>query len=353
MFDVKRWVAVLMVLVLSTGLAGLGVAQDDAEEGPQLGVWQKEIDASLNILQSAYSNNWNGGDKGSAVWNGQFSARLEKQYTETTNWRNILKLAYGQTHSQERGENGELHWQKPDKTDDIIDLESMFRWTLGKRWDPYVSFRFQSMFEDLSDMQERALTFNPLKFKEAVGISRTFVKEENRWFMTRVGVALIQNSRKYYLDETFEAEIGREATYEAAAEWITEYRVGALDDRVDWESKLSFIMPFVYSGKSTFEDGFIVKDPDGNIIDNPFPEDIAGYSTTIDVDFENTFTANITKVISVKLYVRWVYDKYDNTVGPVVGADNVLINTDAVHQAIRKAGQFKQTLALGFGYKWN
>jgi len=345
MFDVKRWGAVWLALVLLTGMAGVAAAQDEADEGPPIGVWQKEIGISLNILQSAYSNNWNGGDKGSAVWNGQFSARLEKQYTEKTNWRNILKLAYGQTHSQERNESGELYWKRPDKTDDIIDLESMFRWTLGKHWDPYVSFRFQSMFEDLSDMEERALTFNPLTFKESVGLSRTFFKQDERELMTRLGLALIQNSRKYFIAPSPVEDIQREATYEAAAEWITEYRVGALDGRVDWESKLSLILPFVYSGKSTFEDGF-------NTVD-PLPDDVASYSTTMDVDFENTFTANITKVISVKLYIRWVFDKFDNTVGPVVDENNDLVNEAAVHQAIRKAGQFKQTLALGFGYKWN
>ena len=218
MFDVKRWVAVWLVLILLTGLTVVAAAQDEAEEGPPLGVWQKEIDISLNILQSAYSNNWNGGDKGSAVWNGQFSARLEKQFSEKTNWRNILKLAYGQTHTQERNENGDLFWKRPDKTDDIIDLDSIFRWTIGKHWDPYVSFRFQSMFEDLSDMEERPLTFNPLSFKEAVGISRTFFKQDDRELMTRIGVALIQNSRKYYLGPSPIDEIQREGTQEAAAE---------------------------------------------------------------------------------------------------------------------------------------
>ena len=345
MFDVKRWGALGLAMVLVAGFAGVATAQDEAEEESTIGFWQKEIDVSLNILQSSYTNNWNGGDKGSAVWNGQFNARLEKQFTEKTNWRNILKLAYGQTHSQERDANGDLYWKRPDKTDDIIDFDSMFRWTVGKNWDPYVSFHFQSMFEDLSDMEERALTFNPLTFKEAVGISRTFFKEDERELMTRVGVALIQNSRKYYIAPSPVEDIQRESTQEAAAEWITEYRVGALDGRVDWESKLSFILPFVYSSKSTFEDGF-------NTID-PLPDDIAGYTTTVDVDFENTFTANITKVISVKLYLRWVFDKYDNSVGPVVDENNDLVNETAVHQAIRKSGQFKQTLALGFGYKWN
>ena len=66
---------------------------------------------------------------------------------------------------------------------------------------------------------------------------------------------------------------------------------------------------------------------------------------------ENTFTTQITSVISVKLFVRWVYDKYDNTVAPVV-EEGSLVNVADVHGAIRKAGQFKQTLALGFSYKF-
>ncbi len=56
-------------------------------------------------------------------------------------------------------------------------------------------------------------------------------------------------------------------------------------------------------------------------------------------------------MISVKLFVRWVYDKYDNTVSPVV-EDGNLVNAADVHKAIRKAGQFKQTMALGLTYKF-
>lgn len=345
MFDMKKMTAIA-VLVLLACTAGAALGQDAAEEESKIGIWQKEIDLSLNLLQSAYSNNWNGGDKGSVVWNGQFSARLEKQFTERTNWRNLLRLAYGQTHNQDRdGVGAPLYWKKPDKTDDLIDFESMFRWTLASGWDPYVAFHFQSMFEDLSDIEGRSLNFNPLTFKESAGISRMFINEEDRKLMSRLGLALIQNSRKYYTDPLPSTDLQRDQTQEAAAEFITEYRVGALDGRVDWESKLSFIMPFVYSGKSTFEDGF-------NTVE-PLPDDIATYTTTVDVDWENTFTANITKVISVKLYVRWLYDKYDNSVGPVVDDNGDLVNEADVHRAIRKSGQFKQTLALGFGYKWN
>lgn len=332
-------VKICVALLVFASLAVPAVAEQPEPTG-----WQKEIDLRLNLLQSSYSNNWHGGDKGSVVWTGNFDGRVERQFTPGTNWRNALKLAYGQTHNQDRDSAGDLYWKKPDKSDDIIDFESLFRWTPQGGWDPFVSFKFTSMFDDLSDMEGRTLSFNPLTFKESAGISRPWITQDDRKLMSRLGVAFIQNSRKYYPEMLPSMDIERVGSTEVAAELITEYRVGALDGRVDWESKLTLSLPFAYSGKSVFEDG-------GFTTVAPLPEDIAGYTTTLDTDWENTFTANITSVITVKLYVRWVYDKYDSSVKPVV-QDGVLVNEADVHNAIRKAGQFKQTLALGFGYKF-
>ena len=84
-----------LVLVLAIGLAVAHPVQ--AQDGPPIGVWQKEVKVGLNILQSSYSNNWNGGEKGSVVWNGNLDARYEKQFSATSNRRNTLKLAYGQS----------------------------------------------------------------------------------------------------------------------------------------------------------------------------------------------------------------------------------------------------------------
>ncbi len=341
MNGVKQLGGIALAMVLIAGVVAPVLAADDTE----IGVWKKEIKLGLNILQSSYSNNWNGGDKGSVVWSGNFDARLENQFSEGTSWRNILKVAYGQSHKQDRDENGALYWEKPDKTDDIIDFESLFRMTPKSGWDPYVSFTFTSMFEDNNDEYDRILSFNPLTFKEALGISRPWIKEDDRKLMTRLGVAFIQNSRQFFLNPFPDEATQRETSTEVAAELITEYKVGALDGRVDWESKLTMSLPFSYSGKSIFEDG-------GFTTIDPLPDDVADYTTALDVDWENTFTANITKVISVKLFLRWVYDKYDNSVKPVV-ENGDLINEADVQNAIRKAGQFKQTLALGFGYTFN
>jgi len=341
MINRKSWTGALLVLILIAAGVLPAAAQDDAATTG----WQKEIKIGLNMLQSSYSDNWNGGEKGSVVWNGNFDARLERQFSETSNWRNTLKLAYGQTHQQERNDEGVLYWQKPDKTDDIIDLESLFRWTLPSGWDPYAAVRFTSLFEDLTDTADRPLNFNPMTLKESAGISRKFIDTDKRKLLTRMGVAFIQNSRKYFIEPSPATGTESASSTEVAAEWITEYKVGALDERVDWESTLTLSLPFSYSGKSVFEDGF-------NSV-TVMPEDIANYTTTVDMDWDNTFTANITKVISVKLFVRWVYDKYDNTVKPVVDKDNNLVNESDVVQAVRLAGQFKQTLALGFGYTFN
>lgn len=330
-----------LAAALVGGLATAAAAQD----APEIGVWKKEVKVGVNVLQSSYSDNWNGGEKGSVVWTGNLDARFEKQFSATANWRNTLKLAYGQTHNQDRNGAGELYWKKPDKSDDIIDFESFFRRTMKSGWDPYASFNFTSMFQDLTDAQAREINFNPLTFKESAGMSRKLIDTEDRTLMTRLGVAFIQNSRSFFPAPLPSTETQSESSTEVAGEWITEYNVGALDGRVDWESKLVLVLPFSYSGKSVFEDGFTTA--------APLPDDVASYTTSLDVDWENTFTANITKVISVKLFVRWVYDKYDNSVKPVVDDGGNLVNEADVNKAIRKAGQFKQTLALGFGYTFN
>jgi hypothetical protein len=336
----RRLACVTGALLLLAG--GLASAQEEGGDGPPIGVWQSEFKIGLNILQSSYSQNWNGGDKGSVVWNGAFDGRMEKQFSEHSNWRNTLKLTYGQTHSQERDADGNLYWQKPDKTDDIIDFESFYRWTQKSGWDPFVALSFKSMFDDRNDAFGRSIMFNPMSLSPSAGLARKFVDREDRSLLARVGVAYILNSRRFFTEDPPSTATISETSDELAAEAVVEYKVGALDKRVDWESKLTLILPFLYSGKSVFED-------DLTPADWGLPDDVATYTTTLDVDWENTFTANITKVISVKLYVRWVYDKYDNTVTPVI-ENGELINAPDVTTAIRKAGQFKQTLALGFGY---
>ena len=338
MSEIRRIVPALVAVLM------LGASIAVADEPLAVGASRHEADIALNMLQSSYSRNWNGGDKGSINWSIAFAGRHEKQMSEKFNWTNSLKLAYGQNHQQVRGGDGQLNWLRPDKNTDAIEFESLGRLTNASGWDPYAALGFSSLFRDLSDAAGRELNLNPLNFRESAGISRQLISSDDRSLSVRAGLALVQSSRKFFSEPAPVATTMSQTAYTSAAELVTEYRSKLLDGRVGWESKLTVERPLTWSGKSAFEDGFTstVAMPDG----------IAGYTTALDLDWENTLSANITKVISVKFFARWVYDKYDNSVKPAVGDDGVLLNEADVLNAIRKAGQFKQTLALGFGYKF-
>jgi len=334
----------MRIRALSLLLSAIAATAATAAEPLAPDTSRHEAKFSVNMLQSSYSRNWNGGDKGSVNWSVTFDGRHEKQMGEKYNWQNTLKLAYGQNHQQARGDDGDLYWQRPDKNTDAIEFESMLKLTASPKWNPYLAFGFTSMFRDLSDAGGRDQNFNPLTFSESAGLSRQLIAREKQSLTMRLGLALIQSSRSFFSEPVPSEATMSETAYTTAAELVTEFRSPLLTDRIDWESKLSLDLPLTWSGKSAFEDGFVSVEP--------MPEDIAGYTTTLDLDWENTFSANITKVIAVKLFVRWVYDKYDNSVKPVVGDDGVLVNEADVLTAIRPAGQFKQTLALGFGYSF-
>ncbi|MBU8869935.1 MAG: DUF3078 domain-containing protein [Gemmatimonadales bacterium] len=337
----------VLVLILG-GVSSIVAAGEEALEGDASGVWKKEFETGLNIIQSSYTDNWNGGEKGSLVWTARLDGQMEKQLNKLTNWRNTLQLVYGQTHNQDRDSNGDLYWRTPDKSDDVIDFESLFRFTPESWVDPFVALNFKSMFKDLTDPGQRALNFNPLKFKETAGLAKKMIDSDGRFMMTRLGATFTQNRRATFVSSAPDESTETEMTTEMGVEMITEYKAAVLEEKVVWDSKLTLSLPLIYSGKSVFEEDLTAADLESFGL----PADIADYTTTVEADFENTFTTRITSLISVKLFLRWVYKKYDNSVKPVV-ENGVLMNADGVRSAIRKSGQLKQTLALGLTYKFN
>jgi hypothetical protein len=331
-----------VIAVTAVGVAWGATATASEPLAP--GASRHETEVGVNILQSSYSRNWNGGDKGSLNWAIGLNSRHEKQVGERFNWRNTLKLAYGQNHQQQRDAQGGLYWQRPDKSTDAIEFESLGALGGGTGWEPYFAVGFSSLFRDLSDGAGRSQHLNPLTFRESIGLSRRLINEEKRSFTVRAGLALVQSSRSFFSEPAPSTTTISETAFTSAAEIVAEYRSPLLDGRVAWESMLSVDRPLTWSGKSTFEDGFTST--------TPMPDDIADYSTAFDLDWENSFSANITRVISVKLLTRWVYDKYDNSVKPVLNAGGFLANEADVLGAVRRAGQFKQSLALGLSYKF-
>jgi len=144
----RRPIPAIQVLLTTASAALLVVAgparaqdapADTSKRVLEIGTWYPFVEAGLNLNQSSYTQNWNGGDKSSVVWSGLVNANLENQLSQKLNSYSILKLAYGQTHQQEEAENGERYWDRPEKSTDLVDLESILRFTLGGFVDPYVS----------------------------------------------------------------------------------------------------------------------------------------------------------------------------------------------------------------------
>ncbi len=311
------------------------------------GRWYPSLESGLNFSQSAYSDNWAGGDRGSIVWTFITNGTLENQLSHKMNWNSTLKLAYGQTH-QQRSVGAQRKWESPKKSTDLVDLESTLRFTLDRWVDPFLTFRFETQFQDGSDNSGRSLAFNPLTFKETGGVARKFIEEEERSLLGRLGFSLRHNRRRLFLSSDPNDDATQVATeLDGGAQWITDYKAKIFDDRVAWTSRLDLYKPFFYSGKEAFDSVSKEEYEAAGI-----GVDVANYTLGGEVTWENIFSAQLTKILSVNLYTLWVYDKYDNSVAADVDGDGKLLNAADVIAAIRKAGQFKQTLAVGIIYRF-
>lgn len=260
--------------------------------------WQVDIDANLTLSQSAYSDNWVGGEAGALAWAGNVNSVAQKKLFPILDNKNTLKLAYGQTHTQDKETK---HWQHPEKSTDLIDLESTFRFDLSGFVDPIVAMRALSQFVDYRDPADKKF-LNPLVLTETAGIARVFIKKEGRELSVRFGGGLRQD-----VDSRREKEV----EHNAGLEFVTDFKTPLSDRKIDYTTKLTLFQAVYYSEADALEG-------------MPGADDWKAP----DVNWENMLTASITKYLMVNLYTQLLYDKQ-----------------------ISRAGRFKQTLSLGLTFK--
>jgi len=200
-------------------------------------------------------------------------------------------------------------WDKPSTNTDLIDFMSIFRFTYGWPVDPYASGRVESRFLDTSD-PEKTRTLNPTTFTESVGVAHVFIKKESRELTARLGAAVRQHLDR---DALPEGETQREnvLTDDAGLEFVTGFRTPLADGAITLTSDLTVYQAFYYSESDALQ-GL------------PGADDWK----SLDINWENTFAAAITKHIVVNLYVQVLYDKE--------------IDADV---------RLKETLSLGFTLK--
>lgn len=286
----KLWLVMIMasatLLTASPAPADEAAPAEGAEEAVPEG-WQIASDINLTLTQNAYTDNWDGDETGSLSWVFNSNTVAEKQLTDVVNNKNTLKLSFGQTHKQDEDSK---EWDRPSKSTDLIDFGSVFRFTYGWPVDPFASGRVASRFLDTSD-PAKTRTLNPTTFTESVGIAHVFIKEENRELTARLGGAVRQHLDR---DAPPEGETEREnvLTDDAGLEFVTGFRTPLADGAIALTSDLTVYQAFYYSESDAVE-GL----PGGDDWKSP------------DINWENTFTAAITKHIVVNLYVQVLYDK--------------------------------------------
>jgi hypothetical protein len=268
--------------------------------------WTKSVDANLTMTQNAYSDNWIGGEAGTLSWVFNSNSLFERQLNPTINTKNTLKLFFGQTHSQDRDTK---NWQKPLKSTDRIDFETVLRLSFGGFVDPYASGRIESQFLDQSDPLHGHLV-NPLLFTESFGIAKVLTKVEKREWTARLGGAFRESLNRYWFDEAT-GTTQRKTTTDGGVLFVSDFKTPLADTTMLVTSRLSVYKAFYYSESQKIEGQYNMD-----------------YWKSPDVNWETLFTANITKYLMVNLYVQLLYDKEVDLVG-----------------------RFKQSLSLGITYK--
>jgi len=267
--------------------------------------WTRSVDANLTMTQSAYSDNWAGGEAGNITWTFNSNWLAEKPLSPLVQSKNTLKLSFGQTHSQDVDSKD---WAKPTKSTDLIDFETLFSLTFGGFVDPFAAGRLESQFLDAGDPAKDRYV-NPLKFTESFGVIRYLMKEDKREWSTRLGGALRQFVDRDVLVDTDKRET--QTSNDGGIEFVSELKFPLAGERITVSNKLIVFQALYYS-KSDELKGLPNED------DWKAP----------DVNWENIFTVGITRYLMVNLYNQLLYDK-----------------------EVDKGGRFKQTLSLGFTYK--
>lgn len=264
--------------------------------------WSRSLTVDATTTQATYSDSWTGGEAGSVNWVANLNGSAEKQLAPWFDLRSTLKLSFGQTLTQDAETKV---WSKPAKSTDLIDFENVGRITKNWLVDPFVAFRVETQFLDASvDTSKRSLS--PMKLTESVGMAKQFYKQDNQHLTSRLGLALRQILTKQIIG----AAISTRTTTDGGMESVTDV-VKTFNERLQYTGKLTLYKAFFFSES-----------------DKTDTTAQAGFWKTVDINWENIFSASITRLITVNLYTQLLYDK-----------------------EISKRGRFKETLGIGFVFR--
>jgi hypothetical protein len=264
--------------------------------------WKLDSDINMSLTQSAYSDSWAGTELSNITWLASSNSTAEKQLKPWLKNNTTIKLAFGQTHLQKTDTLGDKYWNKPEKSTDKIDLESVFRFTTQAWVDPFLAGRLESQFIDLSDPSLTRIV-NPLLLTETAGVIRTFVENDNSLLTTRLGAAFRERLDREVMQSSGEREL--ESTVDGGLEMVSEFKHTFKPTDANFKSRLQ-VYQALFNSKS---------------------DDLNEDWKSPDMVWENVFTTKLWGLLSANLSFEARYEK------------------EAVHKL-----QWKQILGLGISY---
>ena len=296
-----KTITLLTILLVSAVTAFAG---DQPEPGP----WKVDISTGVVTTQSAYSDNWTGGEAGSINWIGFYTSMTKRQLSRNWYTQFDWKLAFGQTHVQDKESKD---WQSPTKSEDKIRYDAILKLTKGWFADPYFALTFESQFLDASS-PFTARYVNPMEFTESSGLARTIVEVPDKTKLTtRLGIGLRERIARFDDPaDTLSATPGTksESTVDGGAEWVTDLLLGSAASKYSFNSKLT-----------VFQSLFNSKEDELPSIG----------AVTSHARGQNQLRVKVSSLINVGLAWQLLYDK-----------------------EIDLGGRLKQSLSVGLVYNW-
>jgi hypothetical protein len=215
-------------------------AQADSGKAPEYG-WKHTLVSGLNLTQVSFTNWAQGGENAIA-----FTLSLDGKSTQqeaTTLWENQYRFAFGETRLGRQGLK---------KTDDVIDIASVFTYLLGEKVNPYASATFKSQFavgfkyDDNNVGTPVSKFLDPGYFTQAVGIRYQPIPEVR----TRLGVALrevVTDKYTMYADDPKTFPEIEKTGVKGGLESVTDVE-WKVDENILLVSQLSVFDPFSEAG---------------------------------------------------------------------------------------------------------
>lgn len=247
--------------------------------------WNIDVNANVTVTQNAYSDSWIGEEKGTISWASKLDFVASRKLTPWYNHRNTLKLNYGQTKTQDDQKN----WASFVKSADLIDFETLQRFDIGRKTEPFVAVRLISQFTDNSDSLHTHYG-NPLAVTESFGASRTLVHSKALLWDARLGGAVQQAVNRYFYEEN-KAHRSTRVVNNLGFEVVSEMKAVFREGLVDYKGLLTVFQAVLSSEKEN-------KTRSGTP-DWKYP----------DVNWENIFSVNLTKYVMVNMTVQLLYDR--------------------------------------------